>query len=161
MVEAVEFVASIATAGGIILGVVALWLTRSQSQTVFEQSYIDRYWVIVDDMAREQFNVVAPGNIRLFEYRYLRLCEDEFELRKLKRIRRRTWRVWHDAMTAASRSLLPALDRSPDAWGSLDPRFEYVRHCFGQAQVERQNGHKAHDAKRCTAFDHVLLEPLD
>lgn len=60
---------------------------------MFEQEFVKRYWVIADDGLQQTEHA---GDIE--EQRYLRLCEDEFEVVRLGSISWRTWEVWHEAI---------------------------------------------------------------
>jgi hypothetical protein len=86
-------VASAATALGVLAAVVQLVLSRRQARSTFEQEFVKRYWVITDDALQQ-----ADHDSHVKEQRYLRLCEDEFEVMRLGSASWRTWEVWHEAI---------------------------------------------------------------
>jgi len=89
-----------ATALGVIMGVYQLSLSRRQAHSDFEQRFIDRYWQIADVALSEDGVDASQDDLR----RYLRLCEDEFELMRLGQIRWATWEIWHDGISKDRRS---------------------------------------------------------
>lgn len=85
-------IASVATAVGVLAAVVQLMLSGRQSRATFEHEFVSRYWEISDQRLQ------GDGQSEVQVKRYLRLCEDEFEVMRLGSISWRTWEVWHDAM---------------------------------------------------------------
>lgn len=86
--------AAAATALGVLAAVIQLVLSRRQARAMFEQEFVKRYWVISDDGLQQRTE--NAGDVE--ERRYLRLCEDEFEVMRLGSISWRTWEVWHEAI---------------------------------------------------------------
>jgi hypothetical protein len=86
--------ASVATAVGVLAAAMGLLLSRRQTRASFEQEFVKRYWLIGDDALQQ--DTTYGGDI--LRQRYLRLCEDEFEVMRLGSISWRTWEVWHDAL---------------------------------------------------------------
>jgi hypothetical protein len=87
-------IAAVATAAGVLAAVVQLLLSRRQARATFEHEFIRRYWAIGDD-ALQQPDTHSGA---VYRERYLRLCEDEFEVMRLGSISWRTWEVWHEAI---------------------------------------------------------------
>lgn len=93
-------IAAIATAAGVLAAVFQLLLSRRQARASFEHEFVKRYWSIGDDSLRQP---TSEGS-DVYRQRYLRLCEDEFEVMRLGAISWRTWEVWHDAIRDGSAS---------------------------------------------------------
>jgi hypothetical protein len=110
-------VASWATAAGVVAAAVGVELNRRQARAAFEHEFVRRYWALEDDRLR------SVGSTEVQLMRYSRLCEDEFEARRLGQVSRRTWEVWH----AAIREVMAdgAVDTVAHAW---------VRTCHAQPQ---------------------------
>ena len=87
-------VAALATAAGVFAAVVQLILSRKQARASFEYEFIKRYWAINDDALYQP--TIQGGAVE--RDRYLRLCEDEFEVMRLGSTSWRTWEVWHEAI---------------------------------------------------------------
>lgn len=87
-------IAAAATAVGVLAAVVQLLLSRRQARATFEHEFIKRYWAIGDDAL--QHPGTHAGSVE--RQRYLRLCEDEFEVMRLGTLSWRTWEVWHEAI---------------------------------------------------------------
>lgn len=87
-------IAAVATAAGVLAAVVQLFLSRRQARATFEHEFTRRYWAIGDDALQQPDT--HSGTVE--RERYLRLCEDEFEVMRLGSISWRTWEVWHEAI---------------------------------------------------------------
>ncbi|MCR2817307.1 hypothetical protein NQ166_00490 [Microbacterium sp. zg.Y1090] len=112
-------IAAIVTAAAVVIAILSFVGDRSQRHREFESLYVQRYWTLRD---RESADVRLGAGHRLSKedralaLDYLRLCEDELEIRKLGLVTNRTWRVWSDAIysgisTPVSRELI---DERPD-----------------------------------------------
>lgn len=86
-------IAALATALGVIAAVFQLLLSRRQARSSFEHEFVKRYWSICDDSVHG-----TSPDTEVQRRRYLRLCEDEFEVMRLGSISWRTWEVWHEAI---------------------------------------------------------------
>lgn len=118
-------IATIATAAAVMVAILSFIGDKSQRHREFESLYVQRYWAIQDRRS------VADrlGSRRLRTRRdqavaldYLRLCEDELEVRKLGLVTNKTWRVWAPSIASAltdSRNQR-LLARRPD-------EFEHIR----------------------------------
>jgi hypothetical protein len=80
--------AALVTVIGLPLAVLGLWLSRRQQSMAFEQTYIDRFWVIDDSLRTDD-----ESRVDIHRQRYHRLCGDEFELMRLGLISWRTWNI--------------------------------------------------------------------
>lgn len=120
---------------GVILAVGALYLQYGQRRFEFSQQYINRYWTINDDQLRAVWRADLSEQNLHFD-RYLRLCEDEFEVARLGWIDRKTWRVWHSAI----RSSLGSVELDNDA-----TQYVFVKLCIHSARP-------GHDHMDCEAL---------
>ncbi|GHD81932.1 hypothetical protein CLV85_0133 [Salinibacterium amurskyense] len=86
------------TALAIIFAAWQLLFHSRQMHREFEQLYVTRYWVLMDQRsagftitgrARKEDRPVVRG--------YLQLCEDEIDLRRLGRVTDNTWEFWAGA----------------------------------------------------------------
>ena len=82
------------------LAVIALYFTMKQikhqvAQTKYQAGafYIGRYWAIDDDLLLTD---EESDDHRKHQFRYLRLCEDEFEAALHEWLDLSQWKVWHD-----------------------------------------------------------------
>ncbi|WP_156391119.1 MULTISPECIES: hypothetical protein [unclassified Nocardioides] len=98
MLNVLSEIAAAATAVGVLAAVVQLLLSRRQARATFEHEFIKRYWAIGDDALQQPGTHAGPVE----RQRYLRLCEDEFEVMRLGSISWRTWEVWHEAIRAGA-----------------------------------------------------------
>lgn len=86
---------------GALVAVGALWaiagvkkqisLQRRQLKLDLEHVYVSRYWTIMDDLIAAP---VGSSDREIHIERYLRLSEDQCDLRARKRITNSTWRYW-------------------------------------------------------------------
>lgn len=118
-------VATIVTAGAVIVAILSFIGDRSQRHREFESLYVQRYWAIQD---RQSADVRLGLKRRLrkadraLALDYLRLCEDELEIRKLGLVTNRTWKVWSDAIESGIATPL-----SQQLLAERPSEFEYVR----------------------------------
>jgi hypothetical protein len=107
-------IATIVTAAAVIVAILSFIGDRSQRHREFESLYVQRYWAIHDRQSAD-VRLGRNGKLRKADRAlaldYLRLCEDELEIRKLGLVTNRTWKVWADAIesgiaTPLSRELL-------------------------------------------------------
>lgn len=99
-------IAALATAAAVIAAVFQLLLSRRQARASFEHEFVKRYWSICDD----SLQTPTPQTADVERQRYLRLCEDEFEVMRLGSVSWRTWEVWHEAIQEGSRTYSDALN---------------------------------------------------
>ena len=113
---------------GVPVALYQLSLARRARQHELANIYIQRFWDIDD--ARQRATIDGKDNEALFQdRRYVRLCEDEFEIARLGFLDPKTWAVWHSAIRDAlqgSRSLTAA---GPD-------ELVLARRCRDAAQHE-------------------------
>jgi hypothetical protein len=64
-----------------------------------EMAYVERYWHIMDGRSASFVLTQKAGpDDDVVIFRYLQLCEDELELRKLGRVTDSTWEFWASSM---------------------------------------------------------------
>lgn len=81
-----------------------------------EMAYVSRYWQLMDDRSPSFVLTREAGEgDEVVIFRYLQLCEDEIELRKLGRVTDATWKFWAKSMhqQASVRSYHAVLDQTP------------------------------------------------
>jgi hypothetical protein len=97
MYDAVNTVASIATAIGVLAAVAGLRASRRQRMRSFEQTYVDRYWTVMASLSlgasKGEVSGITDEDRRTI-ISYFRLCEDELQLRTLGWVGNSTWKIW-------------------------------------------------------------------
>lgn len=136
-----------ATAVAVLIAAGALWVQRRQLRSNFEQKYVDRYWKIDEARLRAAIDLSNPRRqleIRLQDASYARLCEDEYEMRRLGSVSGSTWRVWHSAIVEQGVVVLEVL-ADVEFQELSDLRLHYVKCC-----LEHLDGH---DPGKCPAIE--------
>ncbi|AEV71532.1 hypothetical protein MycrhN_0902 [Mycolicibacterium rhodesiae NBB3] len=96
-------IANIATAIAVLLAAGGLWAQTRARKFELALVYVQQYWKIEEDLAREgPLSAATPNG-----YRYLRLCEDEFDAARQGWIDISIWRIWHDGMRSELKVLHP------------------------------------------------------
>jgi len=130
--EMIQVIANIATAVGVLLVCLQLWLAKRRAVTAFEDTLAKEFRETVkklpvrallgeplDERERQQY-------LNDF-YRYVDLTNSQVFLRQIGRISKKTWAYWRDGI----RDLL-ALPAFADAWGDIKERapnsFEELRY---------------------------------
>lgn len=117
--EIFTFVVQGVTALAIIFAAWQLLFHSRQMHREFEQLYVSRYWVLMDQRsahfavtghARKRDRPVVRG--------YLQLCEDEIDLRRLGRVTDNTWEFWAGA--ALDQVAAPAYAKELETLGCDD-----------------------------------------
>ena len=94
-------IATIVTAVAIFFALLSLIGDRRQRHREFENLYVQRYWAILDRQSAD-FRLGVKDKIgksdRALALDYLRLCEDELELRKLGLVTKQTWNSWAEGI---------------------------------------------------------------
>jgi hypothetical protein len=95
-------IASVATAVGVFLGVLGLRHGRLQTRQEFEETFVQRYWNIMDRLSLgaqlgETATTLSEDDRKAL-LAYIVLSEDEAQLREDGWITRRTWRIWASGM---------------------------------------------------------------
>lgn len=121
LVEWVNLVVQIVTAAAIIFAVMQLVGARTQQHREFENLYVQRYWKLLDEMSQSLYegnpdDPSTPADRRVV-LAYLRLCEDELDLRSQGFVTDRTWNIWAEGIraqvgSAPYSSMLAGLDSS-------------------------------------------------
>jgi hypothetical protein len=129
-----EKIAWVATAVGVFVAVFAVRAANSQRRRQFETIYVQRYWALMDQLSLDAHKGCEPQSLDSSGHAaaiaagphvsdtdqrvvrsYLRLCEDELELRREGWISRETWAIWRTGIAAQ-------LDRWPfkPVWYEVD-----------------------------------------
>lgn len=88
--------------GALVAGLAAvgaLWVTWRQRRIETGLRYLERYWKIDEDLIASP--KVSKRHIQ-DRYRYLRLCEDQFDAASRTWIDPGQWRVWHSWLATAA-----------------------------------------------------------
>lgn len=98
----IQAIATCVTAAGVLIAVLGLRASQQQRLREFEAFYVQRYWGLMDGLSLpalrgESGGRVCPDDERVV-WSYLRLCEDQLELRKAGWISDATWAAWLDGM---------------------------------------------------------------
>ena len=127
-------IASIATAAGVILAAVQLWLARRQSITAFEDAFSREYRELAAKLPTKAL-LGEPLSDEEHEdkfdefYHYIDLCNEQVFLHLRGRITKATWRFWRDGI--AHNLKRPAFKR---AWSEIAARansdFQELRSTF-------------------------------
>ncbi|MDH6240061.1 hypothetical protein [Aurantimicrobium minutum] len=76
-----------------------LFLRSTAMHRGMEMAFVQRYWEIMDRRSPQLVIDCKPTpEDELIILQYLRLCEDEFDHRRLGKLPRQTWDTWRDAM---------------------------------------------------------------
>jgi hypothetical protein len=113
-----EDIAWVATAVGVLVAAFSVRAANSQRRRQFETIYVQRYWALMDQLSLDALKdgqskphnsmgplTVADGqeichNDQRIVHSYLRLCEDELELRREGWISSETWAIWQAGIAA-------------------------------------------------------------
>lgn len=98
-VEWIDNAIEAVTAIAVVFAVGQLVGDRTQRHREFENLYVQRYWALLDRMSDELYyggnDVVAGGELdKRTKVAYLRLCEDEIDLRAQGFVTDKTWKIW-------------------------------------------------------------------
>lgn len=92
------------TALAIVFAALQFVGSQTQRHREFENLYVQRYWDLLDRMSFELYmnesSRLLSGSDKRVVHAYLRLCEDELDLREQGFITDRTWKVWSSGMLA-------------------------------------------------------------
>jgi hypothetical protein len=99
-----QSIATLITAVGVLLGVLTLRASQRQRLRQFESFYVARYWHLMDGLSLaalrgDEQSDVSDDDEKVVRS-YVRLCEDECELRRDGWIGDATWTLWSDGMRA-------------------------------------------------------------
>jgi hypothetical protein len=116
-----EDIAWVATAVGVLVAAFSVRAANSQRRRQFETIYVQRYWALMDQLSLdalkgcdpESFHSKGPSTVdegldisqndERIVRSYLRLCEDELELRREGWISYETWAIWQVGIAAQLR----------------------------------------------------------
>lgn len=99
MIEMFTAISSVATAFGVLMAVWQLWISRSLSQSAFEDSLAREYRdlvrkIPVDVLLGREVEAEKFTQVRELVFNYLDLTNEQTYLRGKGRIRRSTWHEW-------------------------------------------------------------------
>ena len=87
-------IAGIATAVAVLLAAAGLFAQAHQRKFGLAQVYIQRYWEVAEYLLTNH----QPPDNSPDAVRYLRLCEDEYDVARLGWIELGVWTIWHDGI---------------------------------------------------------------
>lgn len=101
-------IGTIFAAAAVVFAVFQVVGARTQRHREFENLYVQRYWQILDRLPDRLYlnhEIRVPRrDERRLAVAYLRLCEDEVDLRKQGFITDRTWAIWSEGILAQLRA---------------------------------------------------------
>lgn len=118
-------IGQLATAVGVFLAWLTLRAARRQRLRQFETIYVQRYWTLMDGLSTDAAAGRRSGGLAESDEKiaraYIRLCEDELELRREGWISAVTWRIWRDGIAAQ-------MGRWPfcEAWNRIEHANKHV-----------------------------------
>ncbi len=134
--EFIQSAASIATAVGVGIAALQLYLTKRETQSEFEDSFSEQYRRIVAELplaalvGRSLSEQELEASLRTF-YNYFDLSNEQAFLAAHRRLQDETWQNWREgieqhmerpAFVQAWKRLLPDLDGSFDDFRTLLPK---------------------------------------
>lgn len=100
----IQNIASVVTAVAVIFVVFQLVGDRNSRHREFENLYVQRYWNLTDQLSFDPWSKPLRPSLserdRGLCRAYLRLCEDEVELRIHGYITDKTWKLWAEGIRA-------------------------------------------------------------
>lgn len=98
-------IASVVTALAVVFAVGQLRVARQQSHREFENLYVQRYWSLLDRFSEaavldDDLSAWDRGD-KAIALNYMRLCEDQLDMRRLGRITNSSWSFWAPAIRQA------------------------------------------------------------
>ena len=109
LVEWAAFLTAVASLVAIIVAIVQLSQLRKQRIRDFEDLFVQRYWAIMDSLSLKAIECDAPddraveADDRRAVMAYLRLSEDELELRAERWVSPDTWEQWRAGIASQLR----------------------------------------------------------
>jgi hypothetical protein len=101
-------IAQLVTAVAVVFAVLQLVGSRTQRHREFENLYVQRYWQLLDRMSARMYMGGEMADPTEAEKRlvveYLRLCEDEIDLRGQGFVTNKTWAIWAEGIKAQLKS---------------------------------------------------------
>ena len=101
ILEWATFITAITTLAALFVAIGQLYLLGKQRRRDFEDLFVQRYWTIMDRLTMETIECKPSKDRRVLPedrravIAYLRLCEDELDLRAQNWVSADTWRIWH------------------------------------------------------------------
>lgn len=110
----IESIAAVVTAIGVVFAGFQLRAGQLQRYRQFESLYVQRYWALLDELSLDAlhgaaaFDELSAKDRKALEM-YIRLCEDQLEMRAANAITTWTYEQWRTGMLATSRQPLTAM----------------------------------------------------
>lgn len=117
-------IAGVATAVAVLIAAAGLFAQSRARKFGLAQVYITRYWEVDEFFLRDGLPAPDSANAR----RYLRLCEDEFDVVRQGWIDVGVWRTWHEGIRSQVDRL--RLDVS---------QYDHLARCINQHDHEATN----------------------
>ncbi|WP_328610567.1 hypothetical protein OG943_16060 [Amycolatopsis sp. NBC_00345] len=100
----IQNIASVITTVSVFLAMLSLRASQQQRRRQFETLYVQRYWALMDKLSLDALRGVPMRDVGEDDERvmraYVRLCEDQLELREKGWIGDSTWQIWAEGMRA-------------------------------------------------------------
>ena len=97
-------VTAIITSIGVVFAALSIRANQRQRLRQFEAFYVKRYWTLMDGLSLDALKDDSSKGLHARDEKviraYIRLCEDECELREKGWIADATWSIWLDGMSA-------------------------------------------------------------
>lgn len=98
----IQNISAVVTAVGVVLAALSIRAAQRQRLRSFEAFYVQRYWSLMDSLSLPALKLQADyercdGDEKAVRS-YIRLCEDECELRQKGWISDATWKIWVEGM---------------------------------------------------------------
>ena len=117
--------ASVVTALAVVFAAGQLRVAREQSHRDFENLYVQRYWSLLDKFSVEatldEARAAATPADHAIALNYMRLCEDQLDMRRLGRITNKTWSFWSAAIqeSMSEASYVKLRNDYPSSFGQI------------------------------------------
>lgn len=102
----VESIAAVVTAVGVVFAGIQLRAEQLQRNRQFEVLYVERYWSLIDELSlaalrgEGEIHHLSEKDRKILEM-YVRLCEDQLEMRAAEAITTWTYEQWRSGLLAA------------------------------------------------------------
>ncbi|MDI5975993.1 hypothetical protein [Amycolatopsis magusensis] len=94
----IQFVTSTVMIASLIVAALSVRAAKRQRLRQFETVYVQRYWALMDRLSLDALRGEPVGDLVDDDQRavraYLRLCEDQLDLRRRGWLSASTWLIW-------------------------------------------------------------------
>lgn len=108
----ISHLTDLVTATGVVIAVYQLAQARRARQHELANLYVQRFWDI-DDLRQRATQAGKSEELDVLDLRYLRLCEDEFEIARAGLLDPKIWAVWHGPIVEGLRDSKPLREAHP------------------------------------------------